>query len=70
MSDSAPATADKLPKDLAAEQGMVNVQIDGTWMQVPKGTRMIEASHHCDQGAKALRAMLKAAKAQASSGRA
>ena len=43
MSDSAPATTDKLPKDLAAAQGMVNVQIDGTWIQVPRGTRMIEA---------------------------
>ncbi len=43
MADSAPATADKLPKDLAAEKGMVNVQIDDTWVQVPVGTRMIEA---------------------------
>ncbi len=43
MADSAPATADKLPKDLAAKEGMVNVQIDGTWVQVPAGTRMIEA---------------------------
>jgi len=33
----------KLPKDLAAETGMVNVQIDGVWHQFPKGTRMIEA---------------------------
>lgn len=33
----------KLPKDLAAENGMVNVQIDGIWHQFPKGTRMIEA---------------------------
>ncbi len=48
MSEEAPAntaTAEKkLPKDLAAENGMVNVQIDGTWIQVPKGTRMIEAA--------------------------
>ena len=43
MADSVPATADKLPKDLAAEKGMVNVQIDDTWVQVPVGTRMIEA---------------------------
>jgi len=43
MADSAPATADKLPKDLASEKGMVNVQIDDTWVQVPAGTRMIEA---------------------------
>jgi len=33
----------KLPKDIAAEKGMVNVQIDGRWIMVPKGTRMIEA---------------------------
>ena len=33
----------QLPKDLAAEKGMVNVQIDGHWIQVPRGTRMIEA---------------------------
>ncbi|NWK54069.1 molybdopterin-dependent oxidoreductase [Verrucomicrobiaceae bacterium N1E253] len=31
------------PKDIAAEKGMVNVQIDGHWIQVPRGTRMIEA---------------------------
>ena len=38
------ATEKKLfPKDLAAEKGMVNVQIDGNWIQVPRGTRMIEA---------------------------
>jgi NADH-quinone oxidoreductase subunit G len=44
MSDTSPATAElKLPKDLAAEKGMVNVQIDGVWHQFPKGTRMIEA---------------------------
>ncbi len=43
MADSVPATADKLPKDLAAEKGMANVQIDDTWVQVPVGTRMIEA---------------------------
>ncbi|MEJ6582145.1 MAG: molybdopterin-dependent oxidoreductase [Akkermansiaceae bacterium] len=48
MSEDAPAagtTAEKkLPKDLAAENGMVNVQIDGHWIQVPRGTRMIEAA--------------------------
>lgn len=48
MSEDAPAntaTAEKkLPKDLAAEKGMVNVQIDGKWIQVPRGTRMIEAA--------------------------
>ncbi|MGL4401168.1 MAG: molybdopterin-dependent oxidoreductase [Luteolibacter sp.] len=44
MSDTPSATAElKLPKDLAAEKGMVNVQIDGIWHQFPKGTRMIEA---------------------------
>ncbi len=37
------ATTEKLPKDVAAEDGMVNVQVDGNWIQVPKGTRMIEA---------------------------
>jgi NADH-quinone oxidoreductase subunit G len=42
---AASATAEKqLPKDLAAEKGMVNVQIDGHWIQVPRGTRMIEAA--------------------------
>jgi len=40
MSES---TTEQLPKDLAAENGMVNVQVDGNWIQVPKGTRMIEA---------------------------
>lgn len=49
MADSAPATADKLPKDLAAEKGLVNVQIDGAWMQVPRGTRMIEACKQAEQ---------------------
>jgi len=44
MSDTPSATAElKLPKDLAAEKGLVNVQIDGVWHQFPKGTRMIEA---------------------------
>ena len=44
MSDTPSATAEiKLPKDLASEKGMVNVQIDGVWHQFPKGTRMIEA---------------------------
>ncbi len=44
MSDSPSATAElKLPKDLAAEKCLVNVQIDGIWHQFPKGTRMIEA---------------------------
>jgi len=44
MSDITSAPAEiKLPKDLAAEKGMVNVQIDGVWHQFPRGTRMIEA---------------------------
>jgi NADH-quinone oxidoreductase subunit G len=44
MSDLSSSTAEiKLPKDIAAEKGMVNVQIDGIWYQFPKGTRMIEA---------------------------
>ena len=40
MSDTASPT---LPKDTAAEKGLVNVQVDGHWIQVPRGTRMIEA---------------------------
>ena len=40
MSDS---TTTKLPKDTADEKGMVNIQVDGHWIQVPRGTRMIEA---------------------------
>jgi NADH-quinone oxidoreductase subunit G len=44
MSDTTTATAElDLPKDLAAKNGMVNVQIDGVWHQFPKGMRMIEA---------------------------
>ncbi len=44
MSDILSATSEvTLPKDLAAEKGMVNVQIDGIWHQFSKGTRMIEA---------------------------
>ncbi len=44
MSDTPSATAEtKLPQDIAAEKGLVNVQIDGVWHQFPKGTRMIEA---------------------------
>ena len=44
MSDTPSATAElELPKDLAAQKGMVNVQIDGVWHQFPKGMRMIEA---------------------------
>jgi len=46
MSES---TTEKLPRDAAAEKGMVNVQIDGNWIQVPRGTRMIEA---CRQAGK------------------
>jgi NADH-quinone oxidoreductase subunit G len=49
MSDTPSATADlKLPKDLAAEKGLVNVQIDGVWHQFPKGTRMIEACRQAE----------------------
>ncbi|TAE76291.1 MAG: NADH-quinone oxidoreductase subunit L [Verrucomicrobia bacterium] len=43
MSEPAATVEAKLPKDLAAERGMVNVQIDGVWLQVPRGMRMIEA---------------------------
>lgn len=39
MSEETP----KLPKDIAAEQGKVNVQINGKWYMFPKGTRIIEA---------------------------
>jgi len=42
MSDTQ-TTTKPLPKDEAAEKGLVNVQIDGNWIQVPRGTRMIEA---------------------------
>ena len=49
MADSAPATAEKLPKDLAADKGMVNVQVDGTWIQVPTGTRMIEVCKRAEK---------------------
>jgi NADH-quinone oxidoreductase subunit G len=43
MSETAATAEAKLPKDLAAEKGLVNVQIDGVWLQLPKGMRMIEA---------------------------
>jgi len=45
MSDTPSTTleARKLPKDHAAEAGMVNVQIDGIWRCFSKGTRIIEA---------------------------
>ncbi len=49
MSDTPSATAEtKLPKDLAAEKGMVNVQINGVWHQFPRGTRMIEACRQAE----------------------
>lgn len=40
MSEQAP---EKLPKDIAAQKGMVNVQIDGTWYEFPRGMSVIEA---------------------------
>ena len=44
MSDTSTVTSPPaLPKDLAAAKGLVNVQINGTWHQFPKGTRMIDA---------------------------
>ena len=44
MSDTPAAITElKLPKDLASDKGLVNVQIDGVWRQFAKGTRMIEA---------------------------
>jgi len=43
MSDTPSATAEMtLPKDQAAQAGMVNVQIDGVWHQFAKGSRIIE----------------------------
>ena len=39
MSEDTP----KLPKDIASEQGKVNVQINGTWHMFPRGTRIIDA---------------------------
>jgi len=49
MSDTPSATAEmKSPKSQAAEQGLVNVQIDGVWHQFPKGTRMIEACRQAE----------------------
>ena len=35
--------ASKLPKDIAAAEGMVNVQINGTWHRLPRGTRIADA---------------------------
>ena len=35
--------------EIAAPVQMVNVQIDGVWLQFPKGTRVIEA---CSQASK------------------
>ncbi len=36
-------TTSSLPKDLAAAEGKVNVQIDGKWYRFPKGTRIADA---------------------------
>ena len=36
-------TPSTLPKDLAAAEGMVNVQINGKWHRFPKGTRIADA---------------------------
>lgn len=33
----------KLPKDIAAAEGKVNVQINGTWYQFPRGMRIADA---------------------------
>ncbi len=49
MSDTPTAETKKLPKDEAAEKGLVNVQVDGVWIQVPRGTRMIEACKIAEQ---------------------
>ena len=56
--DPPPAAATRLPKDIAAEKGMVNVEVNGVWHQFPKGMRMIEAlesigvevPHYCYHG--------------------
>ena len=34
--------ASKLPKDIAAAEGKVNVQINGTWHRFPRGTRIAD----------------------------
>jgi len=50
MPDTESTTQEKLlPKDIAAEKGLVNVQVDGVWIQVPRGTRMIEACKIAEQ---------------------
>jgi NADH-quinone oxidoreductase subunit G len=43
MSSTTESPPAQLPMDHAAAAGMVNVQINGVWHQVPKGTRMIKA---------------------------
>ena len=35
--------ASKLPKDIAAAEGKVNVQINGTWHRFPRGTRIADS---------------------------
>ena len=35
----------KLPKDAAAAEGKVNVQINGTWYRFPRGTTKAVAGH-------------------------
>ena len=35
--------ASKLPKDIAAAEGKVNVQINGTWHRFPGGPGIAEA---------------------------
>ena len=47
MADSAPAKAEKL-QDLAADKGMVNVQVDGAWIQV-RPERMIEVCKQAEE---------------------
>ncbi len=50
MSDTKTITEEKkLPKDIASSEGLVNVQVDGVWIKVPKGTRMIEACKLAEQ---------------------
>lgn len=50
MADTETITEEKkLPKDIASQEGLVNVQVDGIWIKVPRGTRMIEACKIAEQ---------------------
>src|SRR5882757_8500114 len=43
MSAVVTAAPPAAPTPVVAPPGMVNIQVDGKWVQVPKGTRAIEA---------------------------